>query len=114
MSTQTKKMKIAPANCCKRCRFYHGTNSIVCAVYPYGPDSDTCSDYAPRVCNWSSLKQTLIIGLLGLVVSSGFTLWWVATRTPAQTTNKQEGANKPNISTDRAELFSTLGSDESE
>lgn len=41
-------MNITPAPYCKRCQFYHGHNSIVCGLYPYGPDSATCSDYAPK------------------------------------------------------------------
>jgi len=38
-------MKITPAPYCKRCRFYHGANKVVCGLHPYGPDTETCRDF---------------------------------------------------------------------
>jgi len=41
-------MNITPAPYCKRCRFYHGADKVVCGLHPYGPDSEVCSDYDSR------------------------------------------------------------------
>jgi len=41
-------MNNTPIPDCKRCHFYHGANRVVCALHPYGPDSETCSDYVPK------------------------------------------------------------------
>ncbi len=90
-------MNITPAPYCKHCQFYHGANSVVCGLHPYGPDSETCSDYVSKVSslnqgkisrdswsirqfhNWKGWQKLLMLGLLLGTVGSFCVLSWLAT-----------------------------------
>lgn len=91
---------VIPASYCNRCRFYHGDHRVVCALHPYGPDSKSCSDYAPKASflnstdrdgwniyhfrNWKRWQMLLILGFLGF----GFVLAWLDTLPTEPTTNR--------------------------
>ncbi|MBV9386443.1 MAG: hypothetical protein JOZ78_08455 [Chroococcidiopsidaceae cyanobacterium CP_BM_ER_R8_30] len=105
-SSRLKKLNITPLPCCQHCQFYHGANQVVCGPHPYGPDSETCSDYLPKVSNRKQGQATknrlsrnrypdwefwqaflvMVLGMLTGVLSSGFIAWWLTTHFSIPTT----------------------------
>lgn len=105
-SSSSKKLSVTPVPYCQHCQFYHGANRVVCGPHPYGPDSETCSDYVLRVSslnqerttknrwsrthysNWEFWRAFLVMvsGILIGTLSSSFIAWWLATHFPAPTT----------------------------
>jgi len=97
-------MKITPAPYCKRCRFYHGADRVVCSVHPYGPGIEACSDYQPKAnglekdyasrygCrssrhySWKDWRNLLILGLLLGAFGLGWELRWSVIRRPEPVT----------------------------
>jgi len=99
-------MKINPAPYCQRCQFYHGANQVVCGLHPYGPGSETCSDYAPKACglnqsqtsrdrrnsrqshDWKVWQQLLMLGMLAAIFGSGCLIGWLTTHYSIAPTTK--------------------------
>ena len=105
-SFSSKKLSITPIPYCKHCQFYHGANRVVCGPHPYGPDNETCSDYASKVSSLNQEKTTrnrwsrthypdwefwraflvMVLGILIGTLGSSFIAWWLATHFSAPTT----------------------------
>jgi hypothetical protein len=49
-------MKSNCPSCCKGCSFYHKADKSVCAIYHYGPVSETCGDFAHKVSRPAQVK----------------------------------------------------------
>lgn len=102
---KTTNIKTNPHSYCRRCRFYHGQDELVCAVHPYGPVKDTCSDFVPKLSspsfrNWHVWIKMLIISLLLFFVGYSFALWRMRNYQPNIPTHKAEllvdrNASKP-------------------
>jgi len=96
-------MNNTPIPDCKRCHFYHGDNGVVCALHPYGPDSETCSDYVPKTrglnqsqtirdrwsihqfYNWKVWREILMLWMLVGIFGTGCVLGWLTTYPTAST-----------------------------
>jgi hypothetical protein len=107
-SSRSQKMNVTSIPSCQCCQFYHGVNQVVCGPHPYGPDSETCSDYMPKVSslnqdqssrdrwsnqpcpNWKFWQQFLlmVLGILVGVLGSGCLAVWLTTYDPTAPTTK--------------------------
>ncbi|MBV8883048.1 MAG: hypothetical protein JO235_03475 [Chroococcidiopsidaceae cyanobacterium CP_BM_RX_35] len=105
-SSRAKKPNITPVPYCQHCQFYHGANQVVCGPHPYGPNSETCSDYVPKVSDLNQGQATrnkwsrkhypdwefcqaflvMVLAMLMGILSSGFIAWWLTTHFPTPTT----------------------------
>jgi|GEM_PF-3864735 len=111
--TNTKMLdgaKQMQSNCpsyCQLCCFYHGADGIVCAIYPYGPVSETCSDFDPSsgpaqtkivksrltinpFCNRNGWIKVLLMSLLLSFVGSCFLVWRIRVYSLTVLTTKTE------------------------
>lgn len=48
---------------CERCLYYTNDHHLLCAVHPYGLDTDTCPDFTPN----PELKDKRFVDFLGLL-----------------------------------------------